>query len=193
MVNLSKCSLFRSLCWRYPRHHDAFEGRKLLPLRRFCVNGVNVSMFVEGSDPALSGILTLYDISIASLTFQLILQCRKKKGKNLCWYFWIIQPGQSDFCQNVCLECKCVLVPLSGCVCIHPKPAFMHLNGAAYFIRNQEHCEELYLKCYNVVRLYTLLTGFTLKQNNSSCSVLHLAVQSPLWSSILISFLCMNE
>ncbi|ROL28013.1 Voltage-dependent T-type calcium channel subunit alpha-1I [Anabarilius grahami] len=40
-------------------HHDAFEGRKLLPLKRVCVNGVNVSMFVEGSDPALSGNSTL--------------------------------------------------------------------------------------------------------------------------------------
>lgn len=74
-VQFSHVPLLKTSC----RHHDAFEGQTLLPLKRVCVNGVNVSVFVEGRDPALSGILTLYDISIASLTFQLILHCKKKK------------------------------------------------------------------------------------------------------------------
>ncbi len=33
--------------------HDAFEGQTLLPLKRVCVNCVNVSVFVEGRDPTL--------------------------------------------------------------------------------------------------------------------------------------------
>lgn len=72
----SRVPLLKTSC----RHHDAFEGQTLLPLKRVCVNCVNVSVFVEGRDPALLGILTLYDISIGSLTFQLVLQKKRKKA-----------------------------------------------------------------------------------------------------------------
>lgn len=135
VVNLSKRSLFRSLCWRYPRHHDAFEGRKLLPLKRVCVNGVNVSMFVEGRDPALLGILTLYDISIASLTFQLILQCREKKRKKALlifldhptWSVWLL-PEYLPWVQ-VCTcatEQMCVYSP-KACIYASKWSCLFHL------------------------------------------------------------------
>lgn len=65
------------------RHRDAFEGRNLLPLKCVCVNFVNVSVFVEGRDPALLGILTLYDISITSLTFQPIIQKKEKSSADI--------------------------------------------------------------------------------------------------------------
>lgn len=53
---------------------DPFNG--VLPLKHVWVNCVNGEL----EDRALSGILALYDISIAALTFPLILQRKQEKS-----------------------------------------------------------------------------------------------------------------